>query len=302
MANRGLDWNSERRDWPYAETSRFIQNGMSHWHVQTHHHPGGEFGSRKPIALLLHGTGASTHSWSWLIPQLTDAFDLIAVDLPGHGFTRTQSSSALSLPAMAFGVAKLMGALDHVPSVIIGHSAGVAIGLQIAANQSMSKLSRVVGVNAALQPIEGNNLLSPLAKLLFVNPITPRLFAWQARHTAIADKMLDATGSKLTDRQRDYYLRLFGASAHVEGALGMMANWELAPLRRQIENLDMDVTLLAARGDRMVPPTVSQSAARNSGRIAYKELLTGGHLVHETHPQMVAEEILVASDQMERAV
>ena len=297
MANRGLDWNSERHDWPYAQNSRFVHNGMSHWHVQTH----GTMSRDKPLALLLHGTGASTHSWSWLIPQLTHAFDLIALDLPGHGFTRTQSSSALSLPAMAFGVAKLMGALDHAPSVIIGHSAGVAIGLQIAANQSMSELSHVVGVNAALQPIEGNNLLSPLAKLLFVNPITPRLFAWQARHTAIADKMLDATGSKLTDHQRAYYLRLFGASSPVEGALGMMANWELAPLRRQIENLDMDVTLLAALGDRMVPPTVSQSAARNSRRIAYKELLTGGHLVHETHPDLVANEVLSATGQFEEA-
>ncbi|MEO0495792.1 MAG: alpha/beta fold hydrolase BchO [Pseudomonadota bacterium] len=288
MAKRQLAWNAEKHDWPHANLSRFVADGMSQWHVQSH----GELRGHKPLVLLLHGTGASTHSWSWLIPYLTDDYDVVAIDLPGHGFTQTQSASALSLPAMAFGVSKLMRRLDLRPQFIIGHSAGAAIGLQIAASQSLARLERVLGVNAALQPIEGNSLLSPLAKLLFVNPITPRLFAWQARNTAIADKMLDATGSKLTDRQRDFYLRLFGASSHVQGALGMMANWELAPLRRQIGQLGIDVTLLAARGDQMVPCHVSKSAAELSPRAQYVELRSGGHLVHETHPELVASEAL----------
>lgn len=297
MAGKPLDWSVEKRDWPYADLSRFVRDGMSHWHVQTH----GDFDGAKPIALLLHGTGASTHSWSWLIPLLTEKYDLIALDLPGHGFTQTQSASALSLPAMAFGVSKLMRKLDHQPQLIIGHSAGVAIGLQIAASQSLTGLERIVGVNAALEPIEGNSILSPLAKLLFVNPITPRLFAWQARNTAIADKMLDATGSKLTNQQRDYYLRLFGASSHVEGALGMMANWELAPLRRQIGQLALDVTLLAARGDRMVPPDVSRTASQLNKQMRYQQLSKGGHLVHETHPELVATEILQTAQTTEEA-
>ncbi|MEO0635863.1 MAG: alpha/beta fold hydrolase BchO [Pseudomonadota bacterium] len=287
MAQRTLNWNEHKYDWPHAGLSRFVRDGTSQWHVQEH----GRRDSEKPLVLLLHGTGASTHSWTWLIPHLTDELDFVAIDLPGHGFTQTASASALSLPAMAFGVAKLMGRLELAPHFIIGHSAGTAIGLQIAINRNLPNLKKVIGINAALQPIEGNSLLSPLAKLLFVNPVTPRLFAWQARNTAIADKMLDATGSKLSDQQRDYYLRLFGASSHVEGALGMMASWELAPLRKELLQLETPALLLAAKDDRMVPASVSKIAARSSGNLSYMELKIGGHLVHETHPELVANEV-----------
>ena len=39
----------------------------------------------QPVALLLHGTGASTHSWRGLTPLLRDRFTVVAPDLPAHG-------------------------------------------------------------------------------------------------------------------------------------------------------------------------------------------------------------------------
>ena len=41
-----------------------------------------------PEILLLHGAGASSHTWHRLIPYLDDRYRLIAPDLPGHGFTQ----------------------------------------------------------------------------------------------------------------------------------------------------------------------------------------------------------------------
>ena len=65
--------------------------------------------------LLLHGTGAATHSWRGLAPLLATHFTLIAPDLPGHGFTQTPSDPGLSLPGMARLVAALLAELASRP-------------------------------------------------------------------------------------------------------------------------------------------------------------------------------------------
>ena len=49
------EWKREGRDWPNREASRFVLASGLWWHVQV-------MGSG-PVLLLLHGTGAATHSW-----------------------------------------------------------------------------------------------------------------------------------------------------------------------------------------------------------------------------------------------
>jgi magnesium chelatase accessory protein len=287
MAPRFLDWQSDGQNWPYRAQSRFVSSGASTWHVQ---HFQNDDSNRKTM-LLLHGTGASTHSFAPLIDHLLPTFDLLAVDLPGHGFTKTRSSSALSLTAIAFGVSRLLAELQLEPSHVLAHSAGGAIALQMTLDQP-GRFDQIHAINAALEPIEGNALLSPLAKLLFVNPLTPRIFSWQARNTAIAEKMLGATGTKLPTEIRAQYETLFGSPAHVEGALGMMANWELKPLRARLREINVPVNLYAAKDDGMVPNTVSRTCAGELPLGTYVELTRGGHLVHEVQPELVAGLVL----------
>ena len=82
-----LDWALENSTWPHAEISRFHQVGGLRWHVQ-------QMGEGPPI-LLIHGTGASTHSWRDLAPLLAERFTVIAADLPGHGCVRFQPKTWL---------------------------------------------------------------------------------------------------------------------------------------------------------------------------------------------------------------
>ena len=57
-------WDVEGRCWPRREWSRFARAGGLEWHVQS--------GGSGPVCLLLHGTGAATHSWRRLAPLLAD--------------------------------------------------------------------------------------------------------------------------------------------------------------------------------------------------------------------------------------
>ena len=82
--------------------------------------------------LLLHGTGASTHSWAVLFPLLAARFDTLAVDLPGHGFTQSFRRLDSALPGMVHALKVLLAAENFRPALIVGHSAGAAIAVRLA--------------------------------------------------------------------------------------------------------------------------------------------------------------------------
>ena len=117
-----LDWDTDGRDWPNREASRFVEAGGLRWHVQC----AGD--RRRPVVVLLHGTGASSHSWRDLLPLLAEHAFVVAPDLPGHGFSGTPAErSGFTLPGMARGVSELLRALRLEPQLIAGHSAGAAV-------------------------------------------------------------------------------------------------------------------------------------------------------------------------------
>lgn len=80
-AERPTLWERDGADWPNRAASRFVTASGLTWHVQAMGAP------EAPVLLLLHGTGAATHSWAGLAPLLAARFRVIAPDLPGHGFT-----------------------------------------------------------------------------------------------------------------------------------------------------------------------------------------------------------------------
>ena len=55
---QGLDWERDGANWPLRQHSRFVQTPRLRWHVQYAPHAD----AQAPTVLLLHGTGASTHS------------------------------------------------------------------------------------------------------------------------------------------------------------------------------------------------------------------------------------------------
>jgi magnesium chelatase accessory protein len=278
-----LDWQTDGADWPNRALSRFVRAGDLAWHVQ-------EAGSG-PAVLLLHGTGASTHSFAGLIPLLAAHGRVIAVDLPGHGFTSAPRGGAASLPAMARLVAALLGDLQVAPAVIVGHSAGAAVALRLVLDQGLRPRG-LIGINAALTPFPGiaGRLFPALARALFLNPFAAGLVAKRARDADRVDRLLDGTGSaQLPEQSRALYHRLFSNRHHVDATLGMMAKWDLASLWDDMVRLPVPLRLIASDGDRTVPPA---HADRVAGRVPGAQAVHVprlGHLAHEEDPQTLAD-------------
>jgi len=280
----GLDWQRDGLIWPHREASQFIRTGAARWHVQ-------RMGSGPPL-LLLHGTGASVHSWRGLMPLLAQRHDVIAMDLPRHAFTTGHDAYAMSLPAMAREVARLLETLEVTPAAIVGHSAGAAIALQLALDHAHE--GPIIGLSAALRPFPGAmaQIFPAIAKTLFVNPLVPRIFTGSIDLVGGAEKFLwRSTHSRIDREGLACYAKLLKHPGHAGGALAMMANWDLPALREQMGAVRNRVLLLHGANDPAIPPDWARDAA---GWLpgATLELLPGlGHLAHEEAPQDIAAHI-----------
>lgn len=277
-----LEFDRDGRDWPNRAASRFARAAGLDWHVQ--------IAGEGPDLLLLHGTGASTHTWREMFPDLARDFRVIAPDLPGHAFTGRAPAGRLTLPGMAHAVEALVAHLGVAPRLIVGHSAGAAIGARMILDKRVAPAA-LISLNGAFVPFRGaaSQFFSPIAKLLFMNPFVPWMFAARASDRSVVENILASTGSRLDPAGVDAYARLAADSGHVSGALGMMASWNLRPLERDLPKLGCKLVIVVGTEDRTIAPSEGYAL---SGRVPGAELVKQrglGHLAHEEKPAETCE-------------
>jgi magnesium chelatase accessory protein len=131
-------------------------------------------------------------------------------------------------------------------------------------------------------------LFSPLAKLLVGIPLVPWLFARRSADRAIVEQMITATGSTIEPVGIELYARLARKPGHVAGALGMMANWDLGPLERDLCKLARPLVLVTGNNDRTVSPATALMVRAVLPSAKLVSLPGLGHLAHEERPEEVA--------------
>ncbi len=282
-----LHWDTYSANWPHAQRSEFVRCAQLNWHLQRW--DCGVANSNLKI-LLLHGTGASGHSWAGLAPLLAQRAAVLSLDLPGHGFTGTTSASNMSLPGMAQLLDQLTGQLNWQPTHIIGHSAGAAIAIQMVMNHQQDQAIKVIAINGALIPFGPYALpfMAPLSKTLAQFSLIPKLFSWQARSPAVVERLLSQTGSKPPAQSLTCYQILMRHSAHAQGALQMMAQWDLKTFASNLPLMKNPLQLLVCSNDLTVNPMVASKAHGLVKHSTLSYLPSLGHLGHEEAPERVS--------------
>lgn len=271
-------------DWPASEYSRFVDAAGLRWHVQLR--------GSGPDIVLLHGTGASSHSWAPLAPLLEQRFRLLSIDLPGQGFSALAPPAQCSLPGMSRAVAGLLDVLDVDPQLLVGHSAGAAIAASLCLRGSCNPAA-IVSVNGALLPFgrAAAPIFSQAARLLASMPVFPQLVALHAVPRKPVERMLRQTGSTIPPDMVRCYRELLGNPRHIAGTLRMMANWDLPQLERNLDRLNPALELLVGDRDPVLPPAQAEELAGRLPNATLRHFRGLGHLAHEEAPEKFAEAI-----------
>lgn len=275
---------------PAGSTSQMVDvRGM-----QVHVRDEGPANELTPI-VLLHGTGASLHTWDGWAAELSKTRRVIRMDLPGFGLTGPYAGQWLnedggrySLVNYAKFVVATLDALDvKQPVVLAGNSLGGQIAwetvdyLKTSASSSQSKrVAKLILVDSAgydFKPIEMPKAFEA-AEIALLSPITentlPRFLLARDVRSVYGDP------SKVTPELIDRYYEL----ALREGnrrALGLRMREPRAIAPERIANITQPTLILWGGQDRLIPPSNAALFVRDikgSQLVVFDKL---GHVPHE---------------------
>jgi len=104
--------------------------------------------------LLIHGLGSASTAWKPLIPALTSDYQVITIDLPGHGESPLEHGARLDPESLAALIINYLDEHEISRVHVVGNSLGGWIALELAA-LSPDRIKSVVGLAPAglwLQP------------------------------------------------------------------------------------------------------------------------------------------------------
>ena len=272
--------------WPNSEYSEYVETPLHKWHIQRL----GKSGGKK--ILFIHGTGSSCHTWSNTVECLLDEFEVLLIDLPGHGFSKIPAPSQSSLQSVFKGSMELIEKISFVPDLIVGHSAGAAIAVLL--SEKIQAKNGVICINAAFGEFPGlAGVMFPIfAKIIAVVPFSSDVLAGLSRNKERTEKLIANTGSEITKDRLKHYKLLFSKPNHVKGTLKLMAEWNLSEFLNNLKNCKSNINFLVGNLDKTVPISVSKKWSQILPRTKYHEISGAGHLVHEEKPYQVSQIIL----------
>jgi pimeloyl-ACP methyl ester carboxylesterase len=152
------------------------------------HHRGG---SGEPL-VLIHGIGHTWRGWKPMLPELERRFDVLAVDLPGHGHSPPLPAGTESTPeALADAVEREMLGAGFDSAHLAGNSLGGWISLELARRGRARTVTAIspAGLQHAREKPWGAGILrgmhwlaanAPAPEALLRNPVTRSLLAGPA--------------------------------------------------------------------------------------------------------------------------
>lgn len=89
-------------------------------HLYSYYHP-----SATDTLVLLHGVGTSSSTWLYLYPLMIQKYSVVAIDLPGFGFSTVEDEKGfLTLPEHLAVVEQCIEQLNLPHCTLFGHSLG----------------------------------------------------------------------------------------------------------------------------------------------------------------------------------
>ncbi|CAG9620993.1 alpha/beta fold hydrolase [Sutcliffiella rhizosphaerae] len=253
------------------------------------HHDADSTIASKPTLVLIHGFLSSSFSFRRLIPLLTKEYTVLAIDLPPFGKSEKSKKFVYSYENLAKVVMELLSELGIEKTVLIGHSMGGQICLNIS-RQKPELVEKVVLLCSS-------GYLKKLKRALVYSSRIPYFYLylkyWLAKKGAIQNLLnVVHDHSLIDDEMIAGYTEPFYDDRIFHALTRMIRDREGDLASEILRNINTPSLLIWGEEDKVVPIEIGRRLHRdlpNSQLITYKNT---GHLLPEEKPQHVYDNIM----------
>ncbi|MFH0883793.1 MAG: alpha/beta hydrolase [bacterium] len=254
-------------------------------------------GSGDQVLLLIHGLGSNIKGWNRNIPVLAMSYRVIAVDLPGYGYS-SKDYYPYSLSFYAELLTEMLTNLGIDKAVFVGHSMGGQIAI-IAALEYPERVSKLVLISpAGVESFEEGekDWFRSVAVPELTEDATTRTIDINVEHNFY--EMPKEAAFMVTDR-----IQVKGASDFKMYAYAVAENIKAMvnePTTDRLKNITQPTLVLFGEQDGLIPNAyLNGGFSRDVGAIAMREIpnarlvMVGkcGHFVQFEQPEVTNKAI-----------
>jgi len=224
----------------------------------------------KPPVLLIHGAGGNHLFWPPEVRRLV-GYRVYALDLPGHG--KSDGIGQQSIPDYTKSILAFMDAVGISRALMVGHSMGGAIALDMALNHA----GRVAGL-----------CLVASGARLRVAPV----FLENAGNATTSPQIIQAMKDFAYSPQTDMRVKDLAASRMVETRPAVLRGDFLAcdtfDVRERLGEIGVPTLILVGSDDQMTPLAFSTYMAGKIPGAQMQRIENAGHMLMLEKPREVA--------------
>jgi pimeloyl-ACP methyl ester carboxylesterase len=250
--------------------------------MQVHFRDQGILSDTLPI-VLIHGTGASLHTWEAWVSELKNEHRIITLDLPAYGLTGPNQTGDYSQDFYVGFMDKLLSKLNINRCILGGNSLGGAITWAYALEHP-AKVSKMILVDAGGYPMVSKSV--PIAFQIARMPVLGNLFKYVLPHSIIEKSLQnvyvhdDRITPELIERYYDMASREGNRKAFLDRMKSSIKNDKYLKIR----TLLMPTLIIWGEQDGLIPIDVAEkfhADLPNDTMIVFKNL---GHTPMEEDP------------------
>lgn len=270
----------------YANTeSEFVEiDGM-----QVHFRDQGLATDSLPI-VLIHGTGASLHTWESWVNELKNKHRIITLDLPAYGLTGPNKTGDYSQDFYINFMENFLSKLNIKRCVLGGNSLGGSITWAFALEHP-ERVGKMILVDAGGYPMVSKSV--PIAFQIARMPIVGNLFKYIFPYAVIEKSLQNVYvhDDRITPELIERYYDLASRTGNRKAFLDRMRSSIKNDNYLKIKTLTMPTLIIWGKEDGLIPLDVAEKFHKdlpNDTMIVFKDL---GHTPMEEDPMKTVKAV-----------
>ena len=256
----GLYWKNdipvEKLKQKYAtSSSKFIEIDK----MNVHYRDEGNSTDSIPL-VLLHGTGASLHTWEGWVNELKKSHRVITLDLPAYGLTGPNPAGDYTVSFYAEFLHNFLNKIGVNQCIVGGNSLGGYIAWNYALKYPKNA-QKLILVDAAGYPMESKSI--PIAFQLASLPLVKHLFKYITPRSILAKSIQNVYGdpSKVTPQLIDRYFELSLRPGNRAAFIDRMSKFRKSGLDKnykRIPSITIPTLIIWGEKDLLIPVSVAE--------------------------------------------